>query len=210
MHRERDEERGLTVRGGGPAAFSRRRRKGIKGRQKAAFNGRGPTIPWTRKLRSLRMHVDLPCIGIAFRRAGIIRLHRSGLLLLLLRPVTAHCCRRIVRKQHFRRSRWRQEEDLNSSPSQQSAPRGVGGHRPMHLTRGLRVRASLDSVLSLFPPPLFVQFAAGMMMIILERPRQPRKHLNLALLTRGVYYTQISNIIKQRTIFKTVLRPSLQ
>lgn len=31
-----------------------------------------------------------------------------------LRPalrVTAHCCRRIVRKQHFRRSRWRQEKE---------------------------------------------------------------------------------------------------
>jgi hypothetical protein len=56
-----------------------------------------------------------------------------------------------VRKQHFRRSRWRQEEDLNSSPSQQS-PRsafGVGGHRPMHLTRNWDGHEDGDMLLGL-------------------------------------------------------------
>lgn len=50
-----------------------------------------------------------------FPSAGIIRLCRSGLLVFVLLFVSfgrRHCCRCIVRKQHFRRSRWRQEENL--------------------------------------------------------------------------------------------------
>jgi len=139
MHQERDEERRLTVRGGRPATFSRRRRKGIKGRQKAAFNRRGPTM---RGRGSCAPH---PCACESAKYRYRFPTDWDNPLTSvpspppppahLLLPITAHCCWRIVRKQHFRRSRWRQEEDLNSSPSQQSAPLGVGGHRPIHLTQ---------------------------------------------------------------------------
>lgn len=60
--------------------FSRRRRKGIKGRQKAAFNareGRQYVDAEAARSSSLGVYVNLPSIGIAFRRPGIIRLRRS-------------------------------------------------------------------------------------------------------------------------------------
>lgn len=148
MHQGRDEERRLTMRGRGPAAFSRRRRKGIKDRQKVAFNGSGPTMPGRGSCApsSLCMYVDLPCIGIAFRRAGIIRLRRSSLLLLLLLHLLsdallpAYCEKTAFSTLEVATRRGLKLITVTTVDTA-IGPLGVGGHRPMHLTQELRVRA---------------------------------------------------------------------
>lgn len=187
MHRERDEERRLTMRGGRPAAFSRRRRKGIKGRQKAAFNGRGPTMPGR---GSCTLRPSVHACGSAVYRYRFPP-GRDNPLTSVQPPssppplLKAHCCWSIVRKQHFRRSRWRQEEDLNSSPSQQSASLGVGGHRPMHLTR-----VACACTLPGMPPTQFLTE----LMIILKRSRESRKHsINPALYSQ--WHIRVSSAI---------------
>lgn len=142
------------------------------GREGCAFNGRGPTI---RGRGSCARPCDprmwiCPSIGIAFRRAGIIRLRRSVLLLPVYGALLPAYC-----------------EKTAFSTLEVATRRGLKLITVTTIGTARRGRTPADAPdarwVCVRPPGLFPAQFLGGMMLISEKSRKPRSSLNSALLT---------------------------